>query len=122
MTYKNALKEQLDKGEDYRQKYLDTMTMLAIKAPAMEAAYSIAENSDLKLYNCLIPKIRDHMKSVGIFCNNCRDKAQKEGVMAFPLNMEELEYKNKLWASMVPKLEKENAQLKAKVSQFENEF
>ena len=60
----------------------------------MEATYAMHDNSPLKLYDSLVPKIRDHMRAVGINCESCREKAQDKGLMAFPITVEELRLTN----------------------------
>ena len=68
-----------------------------MKAPTNEAAYAFHDKSPLKLYDCLVPKIRDHIRNVSIYCESCRSKAQKGGIMTFPLNVEQIKETIVLW-------------------------
>ena len=42
----------------------------------MEAAFSIHENSSLRLYDSLVPTIRDRMIDFGFFCDDCKQEAK----------------------------------------------
>ena len=81
----------------------------------MEAAFSIHENSSLRLYNSLVPIIRDRMIDFGFFCDNCKQEAKQRGIMLSPLNMNEMKQRNQMWESKFPDLEKENQELRMKV-------
>ena len=59
----------------FEEKYYDISRAYCMKAPTNEAAYAFHDQSPLKLYDCLIPKIRDHVRNVAIYCEPCRAKA-----------------------------------------------
>ena len=81
----------------------------------MEAAFSIHDNSSLRLYDCLVPTIRDRMIDFGFFCDDCKKKTKQKGIMFSPLNMIEMKQRNQMWESKLPELEKENQELRLKV-------
>lgn len=87
----------------------------AQKAPTVEAAYALHEQSALKLYDCLLPKIRQHAQSIGIYCETCKDKNRDAGIVQMAVSIDQLREMNKLHNSKVPFLEAENGDLKERI-------
>ena len=117
LIFKNDTQLRLDQADIFEDRLADASLLYAQKAPAMEAAYALQQNSALKMYDCLVAKIRDHAKESGINCNKCRDKARRAGVVAFPLSIEQLRLQNSLYNSRFPIVEKENKRLRILVNQ-----
>ena len=44
-----------------RTKWKEAIMAYAVKAPVMEAAYSLTAESGLVKYRCLVPKMTDHL-------------------------------------------------------------
>lgn len=51
------------KERDYFLDRIQTLEYsLAIKSPVLEAEYAIDERTSLSLYDCLVPKIKEHRR------------------------------------------------------------
>ena len=86
---------------------------LALKTPVTEAEYAIDERSQLSLYDCLVPTIKEHR----------RFKVQKDekfSLADFKVQCRVKELEWILHKSKMPGLTKENNELKKKVEILES--
>ena len=76
--------------EEYKEKFIHSTQLFAQKAPAMEASFAMSEISALKLYNCLMPMVREHEYATWIKCRMCKKKREQEGHRDLMISMEEM--------------------------------
>ncbi len=86
--YKQQTQDKLDLFEEYKEKFIHSTMLYAQKAPAMEASFAMSENSSLKLYNCLMPFVREHEYATWIKCRMCKKKREEEGHRDLMISME----------------------------------
>ena len=97
----------------YEKKFLNSERFSGQKAPVMEAAYGIHENTKLKLYDCMVPKVQEYITTFQMVCTKCRERAKDAGVDNLPISQRQLEIQREIQKSKEPKLEEENKKLKA---------
>lgn len=73
------------------------MAKLALKAPVMEASFEISEKSPLVLYDCLIPKIKEHEYEVYLKCHACKEKRQLLGIIDPTVQAKQLTVQQQYW-------------------------
>ena len=82
----------------------------------MEAEYAIDDRSALCLYDCLIPRIREHRK-LKLRPENTKEELRED----FKAQQEVLILQLKVLGHPSPKLIKENGEMKDIIEQLENE-
>ena len=97
----------------YEKKFEASEILSGMKAPVNEAAYGIHENSKLRLYDCLVPKIKEYITTFQMVCTKCRERAKEAGVDNLPISQKQLEIQRDIQRSKVPQPEEENKKLKA---------
>ena len=88
---------------------------VALKTPVMEAEFALDERSQLSLYDCLVPTLKEHRR----FKINLQDNFN---INDFKTQQRVKELEWNLHQSRLPHLEKKNEMLEAKVKQLEDEL
>ena len=86
----------------FEKKFMLSEKQYALKAPVMEAVYSIHDKSNLKLYDCLVPRMAEYITTFQIVCKKCRERAKVAGIEKLPISVEQLEIQRDLQRSKVP--------------------
>ena len=81
LYYKSWTKERMQFTDEYEEKYTESLKALALRAPVYEASFAMSNRSALKLYDCLVPKV----KELSLFCDRCKDKRDKAGLQDPPI-------------------------------------
>ena len=88
---------------------------LAQKTPVMEAEFAMDDRTSLNLFDCLVPKLREHR----------RFRIQKDAVFSIADFKEQVRVKTlqaRLEKQEMPKLKAENATMAARIEQLESEL
>ena len=112
LAYKKHIQGRYDLCDTYEKKVKLIEAAYALKAPAMEAAYALHDNSALKFFNCLVPLIKEHISIFSISCTECKKRALKAGHKNLPLSAEQMKLQIQLQTSKMPRLQHENERLR----------
>lgn len=115
IDYKLRNDELIEQRNFIHSKWLSAERALAMKAPVREAEYALDEDCALRLYDCLIPLIRENRRFLtrkDKLFSTCDYQAQQK-VLQLRLDLSR---------DKMPGLRDENCQLKLKVAQLEEEL
>ena len=86
-----------------------------MKSPCMEAEYAIDERTTLSLYDCMVPKLKEHR----------RFKIQKDSPFSladFKMQLKIKEYENSMEVRQLPRLKQEHLEAIDKIKYLESEL
>ena len=101
--------------DDFQQKFFETTKNSALTAPCYEASFAMSNQSALRMYDCVVPKI----KELSIRCERCKRKREAAGIHDPPLHDDELDDILGFWQNK--RVEADIANLHDKVKAHENE-
>ena len=104
LGYKKFVQQRYDLCDTYEKKVKLVEAAYALKAPALEAAYAMHDNSALKKFNCLVPLMQEYISIFSISCVNCKKKALKAGHKNLPLSVDQMKLQIQLQTSKMPRL------------------
>lgn len=64
----------MTENDKYRNNYKNLELLIAHKMPCFEAKYGLSEVTPLSMYNCLIPRIKEHMS---VTCDNTNNSTYR---------------------------------------------
>ena len=97
LTHRKEMKAQMAVMDVVYDKFRFAKAAHAQKAPAMEAAYCMMENSPLKLYDCLIPAIEHYDYERGQLCKTCRDMRVRKKHNKPPMSLDQIQKITEYW-------------------------
>ena len=91
--YKNKTQRQLDMSDRLQQKYRDAVKAQCLQSPCFEASFAMDNRSVLRLYDCLVPKV----KEIALRCVRCRRIRDEKGLHDPPITKMQTEEMYAFW-------------------------
>ena len=91
--YKNKTQRQLDMSDMLQKKYREAVKAQCLQSPCFEASFATDNRSALKLYDCLVPKVKEH----ALRCDRCRKIRDEKGLHDPPITKLQTEEMYAYW-------------------------
>ena len=115
-NFKKDIQSHVDRSDNLEIKYKETMLAYTQQAPCFEATFAINARSVLRLYDCIVPQV----KQLGIRCTRCKDEREQAGIHDPPMTDEEVQSYLGFWQKS--ETENANKEYVREIKQLKNEL
>ena len=112
LDYKGRTNSRLAECAWYKENVKVLELTLARKIPVFEAEFGLSETTPLRLYDCLVPRIKEHRQHY----YDIRSDSKMEDLK---LKLEIRKLEQEMQATELPKLREENQMLREKICEYE---
>ena len=81
VSFKERTEARLEQTDHLEKKFYAAEKAYAQQAPCFEASFAMHHASALRLYNCLVPKV----KELSLHCNRCQKEREDAGIEDYPV-------------------------------------